>query len=239
MKLFISSLLFLTALAFVFPLKSFADTSCQPMYGGGQSCVTTNYIIVNKTVLNPQTNQFVDNLGISDPRYRPGFITTFHISITNTSNNTISKVDVRDIFPQYISFSYGAGSFDTNTNTLYFSVINLAPNETRTYSIVGRVFNMSQIPITPGSVVCVVNQAIATIGDTSVGQDNAQLCIENSPPVIASGTTNNSGFPILSPSIVSKAPDTGPEMFGLLAMIPTGIAGWILRKKAIKKEAGN
>src|SRR3989338_10205028 len=119
--------------------KAFADTSCQPIYGGGQSCVTTNNIVVNKTVLNPQTNQFIDNLSINDSKYQPGFIATFQISITNTGNNNVARIDVKDIFPQYVSFGSGAGTFDINTNTLSFSLTNLAPNETRKYSIVGRI----------------------------------------------------------------------------------------------------
>jgi len=216
-----------------------ADTSCQPIYGGGQSCVTTNNIIINKTVLNPQTNQFVDNLSINDPKYQPGFITTFQISVTNTGNNNVGRIDVRDIFPQYVNFGSGAGTFDTNTNTLSFSLTNLAPNETRKYSIVGRIFNADQIPVAQGSVICVVNQAIAMVDNANASQDNAQLCIEKVAPVVATVITNTKGgFPVLNPSTtIYKAPATGPEMFGLIAMIPTGLAGWFLRKHSMKKEA--
>lgn len=236
MKLFL--LLVISYWLLVAAPKAFADTSCQPIYGGGQSCVTTNNIIVNKTVLNPRTNQFVDNLSINDPKYQPGFITTFQISITNTGNSNVGRVDVRDIFPQYLSFSSGAGTFDTNTNTLSFSLANLAPNETRTYSVVGRIFNADQMPIAQGSVVCVVNQAIATVNGSSVSQDNAQLCIEKSPPVIASSTTKG-GFPVYSSVAVTSSPKTGPEALALFAMIPTGLAGWFLRKHAMKKEVTN
>lgn len=215
--------------------KVYADISCQPIYGGGQSCITTNNIVINKTILNPQTNQFVDNLTINDPKYKPGFITAFQISITNTGNSNISKIDVRDIFPQYVSFSSGAGTFDTDTNTLSFSLVNLAPNETRTYSIMGRIFNTNQIPLEQGSVVCVVNQAIATIDNTSVGQDNAQFCIEKNAPTIATSVTKG-GFPVLSPAIVSKTPATGPEAWTLIGLIPTGLLGFFVRKYAHKKE---
>lgn len=223
-----------------FSKKVFADTSCQPIYGGGQSCVTTNNIVVNKTVLNPQTNQFVDNLSINDAKYQPGFVTTFQVSVTNTGNNNVSKIDVKDIFPQYVSFGSGAGTFDTATNTLSFSLTNLAPNETRTYGVVGRVFNTEQIPVTPGSVVCVVNQAIAMINNASVSQDNAQLCIEKSLAVVTPVTTiSKGGFPVLSPAQTTSTPKTGPEALGLLALFPTGLAGWFMieytnRKKTIR-----
>lgn len=232
MKLFLRSILFLTAISFVFPLKAFADTSCQPIYGGGQSCVTTNNIVVNKTILNPQTNRFVDNLSINDPKYQPGFITTFQISITNTGNNNVSEVNVRDIFPQYVNFASGAGTFDTNTNTLSFRLNNLAPNETRTYSIIGRVFSESQIPVAQGSVVCVVNQAIATVDNVSVSQDNAQFCIEkNAPTVVTKG-----GFPVYSSVAVTSMPKTGPEALILLGLFPTGIIGLFMIRYSNKKE---
>lgn len=240
MKTALSLVLFLAVVSLLFPLKSFADTSCQPIYGGGQSCVTTNNIVVNKTVLNPQTNQFVDNLSINDPKYQPGFVTNFKISITNTGNNNISKVDVKDIFPQYVSFGSGAGTFDSNSNTLSFSVTNLAPNETRTFGIVGRIFDTDQIPVASGSVVCVVNQAIAMINNASVSQDNAQLCIEKTLAAKTFVTTaTKGGFPVLSPVLTTSSPKTGPEALALFAMIPTGLAGWFLRKHSIKKEAGN
>jgi uncharacterized repeat protein (TIGR01451 family) len=235
-KTYLSIIFSLAILSFVFPLKSFADTSCQPIYGGGQSCVTTNNIVVNKTVLNPQTNQFVDNLNINDPKYQPGFVASFQISITNTGNNNISRVDVRDIFPQYVSFGAGAGTFDSNTNTLSFSLTDLAPNETRTYGIVGRIFNADQIPVAQGAVVCVVNQAIAMINGTSVSQDNSQFCIEKKISTTTTTTTiTKGGFPIVSPVSITSTPKTGAEAFALFALIPTGISGWLLRKHSMKK----
>lgn len=231
MKLFLKSLLILSIIASVFPLKSYADTSCQPIYGGGQSCITSNNIVIDKTVLNPQTNQFVDNLSINSQKYQPGFVVTFQISITNTSNTTISKIDIKDIFPQYINFGSGAGTFDTNTNTLTFSLDNLAPNETRKYSIVGRIFSTEKLPGAEGSIVCVVNQAIGIIDGKNVSQDNAQLCIEKSTPVTTKG-----GFPVLSTVPATTTPSTGAEAFALFALIPAGISGLMLRKYSGKKR---
>lgn len=240
-KSHLSIIFLLTIFSFVFPSKSFADVICQPIYGGGQSCITTNNIVVNKTVLNPQTNQFVDNLSINDPKYQPGFISTFQISVTNTGNNNVSRVDVRDIFPQFVSFSSGAGTFDTNSNTLTFSVDNLAANETRTFSIMGRIFNNDQISVTPGSVVCVVNQAIAMVDNANVSQDNAQFCIQKAALAVQQvqqiqQVQQAKGFPVFAPVPTTSTPATGPEAFGLIAMLPTGLAGWFLRKHAMKKE---
>lgn len=231
MKLLVKTLLVLSITLFALPAKSYADVSCQSIYGGGQSCITTNSITINKTVLNPQTNQFVNNLGINDPKYLPGYITTFQISVTNTGNTNISKVDVKDIFPRYVSFGSGAGNFDTKTNTLSFSITDLTPNETRKYSIVGRIYNADKIAISDGSTICVVNQAIATIDGNTVGQDNAQFCIQKT---IATATTKG-GFPVYAAVTTTSTPDTGAEALTLIGLIPTGIAGIFLRKKSLSK----
>jgi len=232
-KAYLSIVFLLTVIFFVFPLKSFADTSCQSIYGGGQTCTTTGNISVNKTVMNPQTGSMVDNLGINDPRYQPGFITTFQISVTNTGNSNISRINVQDVFPQYVTFSSGPGSFDSNTKTLSFEVDNLAGNETRTFTILGRIVDTSLIPINQGSVVCIVNQATATNIDNNsqTSQDNAQFCIEKT---VASAK----GFPVYPATNITTTPSTGAESLALFALIPTGITGLFLRKKSIKKEAG-
>ncbi len=88
MKLFLSIIFLLIIFSFLFPLKSYADSiSCQPIYGGGQTCVTTANILINKKVLNPSTNVFVDNLGINDPKYQPGFIVNFRLEIRRKYHN--------------------------------------------------------------------------------------------------------------------------------------------------------
>ena len=35
---------------------------CEPIYGGGQTCVSRGNIILNKAVQNPSTKQYLDNL---------------------------------------------------------------------------------------------------------------------------------------------------------------------------------
>lgn len=233
MKFYLSLIFLLTIFSFVIPSKSFADVSCQPIYGGGQTCATSENILINKKVLNPSTNTLVDNLGINDPKYNPGFIVNFRLEVTNTGNTTINKVDVKDIFPQYIEFNSGPGNFDQNTKTLTFSLDNLAPNETRVSIIIGKVVTSSQLPTS--GIVCVVNQAIAVTSDNDNSQDNAQLCIENKIP--APVVTTKGGFPILSPVPVGTSPSTGPESLALFSLIPTGIAGWFLRKHALRKKS--
>jgi uncharacterized repeat protein (TIGR01451 family) len=225
-KTYFPVILLLAVFSFIAPSLAFADTSCQPIYGGGQTCVETGNVKINKMVLNPQTNQFVDNLNINDARYQPGFITTFQISVTNTGNSKISKINVKDVFPQYLTFSSGPGSFDSNSKTLSFEVDNLSANETRKFTVIGKIVDTNQIPIDLGGVVCVVNQSKATNLDNNsqAASDNSQFCIGK--------TATSSGFPSVTTTTVTVTPPTGPESLALFALIPTGIAGLFLRKKS-------
>jgi hypothetical protein len=236
-RLYLSLFLF-TFLSFSNPTKVLADTTCQPIYGGGQTCITTGNISVNKTVLNPETNKMVDSLSINDPKYQPDYLVTFQIAVTNTDDANISKIRIDDVFPQYVKFSSGLGNFDDKTKTLTFEVENLSANETKTFTILGRIVDNSQIPIAQGAIVCVVNQAVATNLDkkSQVSQDNAQLCIEKPITITSVPTTiptvipSGKGFPVLPSVPTSVSPKTGPEMWGLISLIPTGITGWFLRK---------
>lgn len=207
--------------------KAYADTPCQPVYGGGQACSTSSNILLDKKVLNPKTNLMVDNLGINDPKYQPNFIATFQIKITNTGSNTLSKVDIKDIFPQYVSFISGDGSFDANTKTLFLSISNLNPNTTKTFNIFGRIAAKDQLP---QGVVCVVNQATVIADNSQISQDNAQFCIENITTEI-----KTSGFPIFPTNNIKQTPATGPESLALFSLIPIGLTGFLLRRKSNKK----
>lgn len=216
------------------PSSAKAEISCQPIYGGGQTCISTENISVNKTVMNPQTNRMVDNLGINDPKYGPGFIVTFQLALTNTSNSVISHIDVKDIIPQFMNFSAGPGNFDQSTKTLTFGVENLNVNETRVFNVLGRIVDTNLLPNSQ-SIVCVVNQVNAVTNQGATAQDNAQFCIEKD--LLITPTTPKGGFPVFPPTEVGSAPTTGPEYF--LALIPAGILGLILRKYSTKKEAVN
>lgn len=221
-----SFLIFYLSLFILIP-AAHAVVSCQPIYGGGQTCITTGNVIINKKVLNPANNAFVDSLGINDPKYAPGFIANFKLEITNSKDTNIARVEVKDIFPQYIEFATGPGTFDSQTKTLTFIVDNLAPNETRTFGIVGRVVAVNQLPVNQ-EIVCVVNQAIATTNEGAISQDNSQFCIEKKATIPAPAAKK--GFPVFSPGNIITTPSTGPESLALLALIPIGITGWILRR---------
>ncbi len=213
---------------FLFSATAFADVTCQPIYGGGQNCITVGKVAINKTVQNPKTGEFVDNLGINDPKFSPNQTVNFQISITNTGSTVVPQIVVRDIFPKFTSFSSGPGNFDNNTNTLTFIANNLNPNETRNFAIQGKIVDANQIPT---DVNCdPINQAILTATDSSQAHDEARFCIQKAQ------VTTKGGLPILPPAPVTTTPPTGPEMIPLIGLLPAGLSGWFLRRKSGGKK---
>jgi len=205
-----------------------ADTACQPIYGGGQTCVQIGNVLINKTVQNPQTGAFLDNLNINDPKFTPSSNVTFHITVTNTGGSTINKTTVKDTLPGFVSFVSGPGSFDSNTKVLTFDIGNLKAGESRTFTVAAKVADEKQLPSDQG-ITCVVNQVMATSDNGQQSSDNSQFCIQK--PVL--GETKG-GLKVLPAPKVTITPPTGPEMLPLIGLIPTGLFGFLLRRRAGK-----
>jgi uncharacterized repeat protein (TIGR01451 family) len=227
-KIYLSLFIVSCILAFA-PAKAFADDGCTPIYGGGQTCPPPGNISINKSVQNPQNGIFVDNLTTNDPKYTPGQIVNFKIVVTNTTGTNISTVTINDIFPTYLTYVSGNGSFDSNKNTLTFSLNNLNGGQSQTFNVQAKVVSAESIPFANG-VVCVVNQAYGTTSGGQTAQDNSQLCISKTTAVV----TTKGGLPVMPAPKIVTTPPTGPEMLPLFALIPTGIAGFILRRRVNK-----
>lgn len=204
---------------------SFADTKCTPIYGGGQTCVEGN-IAVNKKVQNPQSNSFVDNLSISEPKFSAGQNVTFQINVTN-NDSTINKITVKDVFPQFAHFVSGPGNFDANTNTLTFDVNDIKAGQSKSFTVVAKIDDASKFPFSSGTT-CVVNQAIVSADNGQNAQDNAQFCIE----LKGAAPVTKGGLPVVPAPPVTTTPPTGPEVLPLLALLPAGLTGLTLIKRS-------
>ena len=208
-------------LASIFTIVSpaFADTNCQPVYGGGQTC-TTGVITIEKDVVNPQTNNDVHDLGVSDPQFRPGQNVVFHITVRNTGSATISSATVKDTFPQYLNFLNGPGNFDGNAKVLTFQVGNLGPNQSQTFTVMGTVVPASQLPANQST--CVINQASVSTNDNQFAQDSSQFCIQTASVLTPVPT-------YAQPQVVTS-PATGASGILLSLLFPRGFAGYFLQK---------
>lgn len=223
----LSGLLFLGAVSGAYAAGTYGTQNCQPVYGGGQTCVTTEKIVLNKTVRNPQTGSYVDNLTLNDPRYFGGQSVNFQLTITNSGNDNLSEVLVSDTFPNYMKKISGPGSYDSKTNTISFKVLNLAAGESRTFTVTGNLVDSSKLPLNQG-VTCLVNQAEAQSNGQD-SHDNSQFCVEKQAPVTTKG-----GLPVMQAPNMTQTPSTGPEMLPLFGLIPGAGFGFWLRRKASK-----
>jgi uncharacterized repeat protein (TIGR01451 family) len=217
--------------------------NCQPIYGGGETCVQNTTFTLDKKVQNPQTKTFVDTLNISSPKYGPNQTVEFQITVKNNSKNTLSNIVLTDTFPsQYLTYyqNNSNAKFDTNTKTLSLTLDKLNPSDTKTITIQGKV--AAELPA--NQTICIANQAQATQANQK-SQDTTQLCLQtpsfNQP--IANGqhptntNTTKGGLPVYTPTQSRRTPATGPETLGLLALLPSGILGYYLRRKTSYKNA--
>lgn len=226
-------------------ILAFANTAfaagqydCQTPYS--QQCQPVE-LMVKKTVKNPSTGVFVENL-TKDPRevYAPNSIVPFKITVTNFTNASISAVTVKDTLPEHTTFASGPGVYDTASNTLTFTLNDLKANEPRDTDIQVRVLDGSQLPTTTDPI-CVTNRATAT-GNNVTKNADSQFCIEQPgigstvPGVTKGGNPmeTKGGKKIFPEPVTQKTPSTGPEALALIPLIGSGLSGLILRRKANK-----
>lgn len=214
------------------------STGCQNIYGGGDSCVQSKDFSLNKTVKNPLSNEYIDNLSSGAAQYAPGQQVPFKIVIKNTSKKDLTNIMVKDTFPKYIDFQLGSGKYDPKTRTFSFSINKLAPNESRVYFISGMVVAKDKLP-SDKDLTCVINQVSGT-ASKSVSRDNSQFCLSKNPkttgsakttPAVTNPPTTKGGLPVYPPTQTKQTPPTGPETLALFGLIPASALGFWLRKK--------
>lgn len=180
-----------------------ATVRCETQYGGGQVCVRTGQLQIDKEVFNPQENKFVDNLGLTSHKFSPGDEVVFKLQIKNVGDATFDKVSVDDSLPSLLERTFG---------DLSFEIRDLTPGEVESREIKTKVVSSTQFP-DDKSVVCVVNTAGVASGDER-DKDTSQVCLERK---------------VLGAAI---QPATGPEdwLLVLIFSLEALLAGLILKK---------
>jgi uncharacterized repeat protein (TIGR01451 family) len=204
---------------------AFADQGygapCNSTYG--QPCAVAKNLLINKEVQNPQSGDFVDNLGTNDPKFGPMQLVPFRVTVKNTGDATLSDVTVVDTLPNFVTFESGAGSFDSNSNKLTFHVVDLKAGESRSFTITAKTVAANDLPSNQG-ITCVTNNAFAS-SEGMQTSDNAQFCIQTQ-------ITTKGGLQVFPAPKVTKTPPTGPEALPLLGFISSAVAGLFLKKRS-------
>jgi uncharacterized repeat protein (TIGR01451 family) len=205
-----------------------ALADCQTLYGGGQTCTTNYSFTVNKMVQVPGKGGggYVNNLSINDAKYSPSQNVNFEVVVTNTGSQVIPTINVTDTFPQFLTFVSGIGNYNQSNNTLNFTVSNLNPGQNVTYILTAKTADSNLLPADQG-VICMSNQIVGVDNNGVANSSASQFCVQKS----VLGASQPQVF--TAPKIVNT-PATGPEMLPLLALLPGGLGGLMLRKKSNK-----
>jgi uncharacterized repeat protein (TIGR01451 family) len=254
MKKYLLSL-FATAIFYSLSLGSVsaATTNCKPIYGGGESCAPTANISIDKKIIHPVSGQAVDNLTVNNVRFKPGQDIRFAITVTNTGATILTKIELTDELPSYISYTGGSANFKQEKQVIRFTIDKLNPNQSKTYEVRAKIVEANALPANEGTFCSTkyagaLNKAHVVIADKR-SDDSAGFCIQKDvtvvePTVIPTKTpvrvipaksipaTTKGGQPVYQPPRTETTPETGPELLALLGFIPTAIGGHILRKKS-------
>lgn len=201
----------------VIPVKA----DCVSQYGQyGQPCPSYS-IVVDKMVGKPGTSndatvyEYVDNLSLGDPRFKPDQVIFFKVKIKNTSNVKLVGIEVKDTIPSYLDPLDGPGNFNSTTREIAWNAGDFEVNQEKIFYLKMKVSPQANLPADKG-LFCVSNFVKAN-SSNAYDDDTSQLCIEKQ---------------VVTPP---KVPSAGPEMGILLfsgEIIALGI-GIVLKKKAI------
>ncbi|PIS08912.1 hypothetical protein COT75_04135 [Candidatus Beckwithbacteria bacterium CG10_big_fil_rev_8_21_14_0_10_34_10] len=182
-------------------------------------------ISLDKKVFNPQDQIFVDNLSATQYLFPADDKVVFQIKVTNTNNEKIDKVIVRDTLPLDYLKLYDSGSFTILDNgELRADIYNLEPGQTVELSLTAKVLKQEELPQASG-YYCAYNIAQAWIeGINGTYQDNSLVCLKTEGYITTKG-----GLPLE----VKTYPEAGPAD-SLLILLGSGIlalTGSIFLKK--------
>lgn len=229
--------------------KASADVAkCTPVFNGGPSCTQPDNIELDKFIQNPTNKTFLDNLNPTTQHVNPDQALTFRLSIKNKDTQKLNNIKITDTLPQSLEYVNASnnGKYDESTHTVTYE-IDLTGNASQNLTLTTRAKANTDTDTT-----CVANQATAEIQGKKAA-DNSQFCIARQPafpsvtpqpavlsqPTVGSttsslqpGSTTKGGKTLYpTPANVTTNPNTGPEALALVALIPTAVAGLILRRK--------
>lgn len=196
-------------------------SACPIVYGGGQVCPPSMSYTLNKLVQAPlKGGEFVENLSINDPRFAIGQEVTYRIVVKNTGSEALNNIQITDTLPAEVAFVASSGKHNSANRTVTFTINKLDAGKEAEFFITGRVENVK----TDQNVLCVANTVKSVDANRNAADDQATICID-----VPAGVKKVQEKPQMK-----EIPATGPELFSLVALAPSGALGFYLRRKSIK-----
>jgi len=140
-----------------------AAVRCETQYGGGEVCVRTGKLQIDKKI--KFNNNLYDNLFGGDAhKYTPGEEIEFKLFVKNVGDETFGSVQVKDMLPSILELKEGSLSYE---------IKDLTVGEIDEATIKAKVISADKIN---ENSVCDVNTVEATSGSDS-DKDTAKFCV--------------------------------------------------------------
>lgn len=166
MKQSVLAVILLTLLSF--PAPTFAQ------YQYISTLTQPKQVFVDKKLLNPQNNQFVDNLNVEQHAFLPDQDIIFRITVTNNTQSDQQKITLTDKLPEVLNFvSASFGNFDQGSKTLNLTIDKLKEGESKTFELKTKLKPADQLP---GVTTCQTNLSKVTVSNM-IGEDTATFCV--------------------------------------------------------------
>jgi len=195
---------------------------CRQVYGGGVICEERK-IDIDKFVLNPQTNEFVDNLGRDHHRFKAGEEVRFRIRVRNVGDLAVANLTIRDFLPVYLEAS--GGDFSGKGGTTELAIGELKPGEEAIRELRVRVVSEDRLLV---GVQCdIANTAVIVADDKEFDRDIVTFCTERQVKEVVRKEQEMD---------ITELPPTGPTTYTVilwssLGLAVTGIALLVFAKK--------
>lgn len=146
----------------------------QYVQSGGVTTTSPGKPLIDKKILSPQNNQFVDNLNIDQHTFLPGQDVIFRISITNPYSYDLQGLVMTDKLADAVNFvSASFGTYDTVSKTLNLKIDTLKAGESKIFEIKTKIKPATQLP---GNITCQTNLGRVTANNIS-DEDTASFCV--------------------------------------------------------------
>ena len=140
-----------------------ADTTCTPVYGGGETCVETTEreFSLEKKVRFVNHNEFKSRITGA----QEGDKVEFRITVKNEGNVDVDEVKINDDLPKYLK---------TDEDTSW-TIKNFKAGAEEEITFKAKVVDSDKLP---DSDTCVVNEASLKFENRNRASDTAVVCIE-------------------------------------------------------------
>lgn len=252
----LSTILLTIGMGFTSPAFSQTPTpsTCPPIYNGGIVCQDAKDFSVDKKIQTPRDGSYVDKIDESEARIESGRTMIFRIEVINKTTKTLHNIAVTDTLPGFVQFIKSDSMVKQSGEKITYTIAALDAKKTNTIKIETKVGSQESLPKGSGSF-CVANLVEAKSGFTNLARDFVTFCIDRgiptpttdrTTPVFPSGQTKGgqeAPAPLPTQTNITKGgqqvypapdtnnnPNTGPEMFALIGLIPAAAAGLWLRR---------